>query len=189
MSKSKLCLTSTDDGVVLARDEFAEADSKGPWLYERRNGRLVVMVPPGFGHHRSVKFFRNHLGAYELSHPEIVEDVFQESWIYVDEDTDRIPDIAVYLHGTEGAMPERVPDLIFEVVSKTADDRRRDYDEKRAEYERLGVSEYVIVDRFEHRVTVLTLQDGVYDERVFAISDDYTSPLLPGLAIPLNGVI
>ena len=57
------------------------------------------------------------------------------------------------------------------------------------EYERLGVREYVIVDRFDHRLTVLTLKDGHYSEAWLGSKDVYTSPLLPGLSIPLAGVI
>ena len=189
MGKSKLYLTHTDAGVAMTREEFAEADFEGPWRYERHNGRLAVMVPPGYEHHRTVKSFRNHLGAYELNHPEIVQDVFQESWTSVNDDTDRLPDIAVYLRGGTGRIPNRVPDLIFEIVSQTANDHRRDYEEKRADYERLGVREYVIVDRFDHRVTVLQLEAGAYVEGVLGPDDAYTTPLLPGLEIPLAGVI
>ena len=51
------------------------------------------------------------------------------------------------------------------------------------------VKEYVIVDRFAHRVTVLTLEEGTYSERVLGPDDVYASPRLPGLEIPLGGVI
>ncbi len=49
--------------------------------------------------------------------------------------------------------------------------------------------EYVIVDRFEHRVLVLQLEDGHYAETFLGPGDSYTTPLLPGLAIPLAGII
>ena len=51
------------------------------------------------------------------------------------------------------------------------------------------MSEYVIVDRFDHRLTVLTLNDGVYSESIFGADDVYVSQLLPGLEIPLEGII
>ncbi len=191
MATTLLRLSLADAGLELTREEFAEAEFAEPYRYERSQGRLVVMSPPGYEHHRGVKPFRNHLGAYELAHPDIVEDVFQESWTEIDEDSDREPDIAVYLRSSEPQphIPERVPELIFEIVSAGWANRRRDYDEKRAEYEQIGVSEYVIVDRFDHCVTVLRLVDGEYVEHLLKPSDSYSTPLLPGLEIPLKDII
>ena len=77
---------------------------------------------------------------------------------------------------------------MFEIVSPAATSRDRDYVKKRSEYERLGVKEYVIVDRFKKQVTVLTLTPGGYQEQVLTPADTYTSPLLPGLAIALAEV-
>lgn len=191
VSTSKLYLTQADEGLELSRAEFAEADHHEGLRFERVNGRLQLMVPPGFEHHRSVKPFRNHLGAYELSHPEIVEDVFQEGWQVTDPGTDRLPDIQVYLRSNsdQRPFPERVADMIFESVSEDRRDRDRDYLDKRGEYEQIGVQEYVIIDRFEHKLTVLRLKRGRYVETVLGPADVYTSPLLPGLAIPLSGII
>ncbi len=77
----------------------------------------------------------------------------------------------------------------IEIVSAGWENRRRDYQEKRDEYERLGVREYVIVDRFDHLVTVFTLTDDHYAEQRLGPSDSYTSPQLPGLSISLQEVI
>ena len=110
---------------------------------------------------------------------------------HLDDDTDRIPDIAVYLKSNRDLpeFPYRVPDLIVEVVSPGWAAMKRDYEEKRDEYERLGVREYVIVDRFDHRLTILTLTDGQFAQSWLGSKDNYTSPLLPGLSIPLAGVL
>ena len=189
MDKSKLYLSHTDEGIELTREEYAEADTEGPWRFERANGRLVVMTPAGLEHQITVKSFRNHLGAYELSHSDIVEHVFQEAWTSVEDDSDRLPDIAVYLTGGTGRLPDRVPELIFEIVSRGSKDRKRDYEEKRSEYERIGVQEYVIVNRFDHRLTVLRLEEATFVETVLQPSDRYNTPLLPGLEIPLSGII
>ena len=191
MIQTQLLLTQSAAGIELTREEFLEGEFDPQWRYERAQGRLVVMPPPEFGHHIAAMSFRNHLGAYMLAHSDSVEFVFQESHTVVDDDTDRIPDIAVYLK-SEDEVPEfpfRVPDLVFEVVSAGWASMKRDYEEKRDEYERLGVREYVIVDRFDHRLTVLTLNDGHYSEAWLGSKDVYTSPLLPGLSITLAGVI
>jgi Uma2 family endonuclease len=78
---------------------------------------------------------------------------------------------------------------IFEIVSPGWENRCRDYQEKRMEYERLGVLEYVIVDRHDQRVTVLRLVERKYQEQLLKPSDSYRSPLLPGLEIPLEPII
>ena len=145
------------------------------------------MTPSGFGHHAAAEPIRDHLVVYKHHHPEIVEHVFQESWVVIDEGTERIPDLTVYLHSEseQPPFPERVPDLIFEIVSPSAADRRRNYEEKRADYQRIGVKEYIIVDRFTHRLVVLCLQNGEYEGTELGPNDSYTTVLLPGLEIPL----
>ena len=57
------------------------------------------------------------------------------------------------------------------------------------EYERIGVREYVIVDRFDHRLLILRLEAGRYTETELGPDDSYTTPLLPGLEIPLADII
>ena len=191
MSTTQQLLTQSDAGMELTREEFLEGEFDSAWRYERAEGRLAVMPPPDFDHHVVAMSFRNHLGAYMLAHTDEVEFVFQESHTVVDGDTDRIPDIAVYLKSSRELpeFPFRVPDLVFEVVSPGWANMRRDYEEKREEYERLGVREYVIVDRFAHRLTVLTLTDGQFAESWLGPKDSFTSPLLPGLSIPLAGIL
>jgi Uma2 family endonuclease len=188
---AKLTLSQKDHGLELTHEEFAEADFQEPWRYERVNRRLVVMTPAGDGHQSTTEPFRSHLGAYALSHPDIVDHVYQDSWVVIDEDTERFPDIAVYLRSDEvpALIPQRVPELIFEIVSPSAADRRRDYEDKRIEYQRIAVKEYVIVDRFVPRVLVLTLENGEYAERELGPNDNDTTPLLPGLEIPLAKIL
>jgi Uma2 family endonuclease len=100
-------------------------------------------------------------------------------------------DIGVYLGGPLSALniPDQVPDLVFEIVSPGKANRRRDYVEKRADYEKLGVREYVIIDRFDRKVTVLTLGEGGYVEQVLTPTDIYRSPLLPGFEVNLAEVM
>lgn len=191
MSKPQLLLSNADHGMRLSAEEYAEADFHPPWGNERAEGNLIVNPPPGFEHFLVAEYFRDHLGQYRLNHRDVVDHIFEQSWFIIDEETDRIPDITVYLQSETAteSYPHLVPDLFFEIVSPGPDARDRDYNQKRTEYERRGVCEYIIVDRFEHRLTVLTLVDGHYAEHVLQPSEAYTSPLLPGLQIPLADVI
>ena len=188
MSKPLLVLGRDDHGMFITHDEFAEAQYQEPWRYERVNGRLVVMNPSGHDHQASGSPIFAHLGAYMLSHSNVVEFVFPEAWVVIDDETERIADIGVYLKTSSGRIPERVPELVFEIVSEGTADQHRDYDDKRAEYERIGIKEYVIVDRFQSRLTVFRLQQGRYQSQILGPSDSYTTPLLPGLEIPLSNV-
>jgi len=180
-----------DDGRTLSADEFSAAEFLGPWKYERVDGRLVVMSPDGEAHDDCSEPLRDHLGAYRLSHPEIVQKVVSEAWIRIDGGTDRIGDIGVYLAAerSKEPRPDRVPEIMFEVVSPGAESRRRDFIEKRAEYLRLGVREYVIVDRLAGKVTIVKATPGGVLEHDLKRSHDYTSDLLPGLRIPLAEVL
>lgn len=189
--KTVLRLGPDDDGRILGADEFAVADFAEPWKYERECGRLIVMPPDGPGHDQGSEPIRDHLGAYRLAHPDRVEEVVSEAWIRVNEGTDRIGDIGVFLVGPRSAIerPERVPELIFEIVSPDRESRERDYVKKRREYRALGVREYVIIDRMRHRATVYEAGPLGDRKRVLRSADLYESPLLPGLAIALRGIL
>jgi Uma2 family endonuclease len=189
-SRAQLELGPEDAGRVLSAEEFADAFYKEPWRYERVRGRLVVMAPDGGNHVRTTNPWLENLVVYKVNHPEVVELVVPNSWVRVDAGTDRIGDLGVYLAGDRAAkdIPDRVPEMMFETVSPGSRSRKRDYVEKRSEYERLGVKEYVVVDRSKKQVTVHVLAPGGYQVRVLTRADTYTSLLLPGLAIPLGEV-
>ena len=101
-----------------------------------------------------------------------------------------VPDLAVILAGRPYRMVrgyfEVIPDIVVEVLST---DRNRDLVRKRQLYAEAGVREYWIVDPSDDSATLLELHDGEYAERaVLTVSDTLTTPLLPGLAIPLAEV-
>jgi Uma2 family endonuclease len=148
------------------------------------------MAPAGEGHIDASEPWRDQLVAYKIAHPGIVQRVVSEAWIRVNDGTDRIGDIGVYLvsDGPVARIPDRIPELMFEIVSPDRVSRDRDYVKKRAEYHGLGVKEYVIIDRFQKIATVLTYREEGYSERQLMIEENYESPLLPGLSIPLSDV-
>jgi Uma2 family endonuclease len=189
-TRSVLKLGKSDEGRLVSSEEFAEADFDEPWKYEREDGRLIVMSPSGGGHLRATIPWRNRLIVYEETHPGVIEMIAIEAWIRVHDGTDRIGDIGVYLvcEGPQPDVPDRIPDMMFEIVSPDKASRNRDYVRKRTEYHLLGVREYVIIDRFKRAVTVLTLEADGYAERILGVGDDYESPLLPGLVISIMNV-
>ena len=181
-------LGPADAGCRLTRAVFADAQFQEPYIYERIQGRLVVMSPAGPEHRFVSRPFRRQLSGYWDRNPELVDDVDIEGWVATSEDDDRLPDICVYLAGPSSAevVPDRVPDLVFEFVSSSRSDQERDYIHKRQDYHRIAVREYVIVDRFKQQVLVLRWQPTDFDETVLLIADTYTTPLLSGLAIAVR---
>ena len=178
-----------DQGARVSHAEFARAKFEEPWRYERVLGRLVVIPPSGDGHVSTHEPIRDDLAAYKLNHPDIVEKVVSAAWFFIDEETDRIADIGVYLvsPGAKKPIPKRIPEWACEIVSPGSEER--DYIAKRHEYEQAGVREYVIFDRTQHRATVLRRVRGRFQETQLRPSDTYHTPLLPSLAIPLQAVI
>jgi len=181
----QLVLSPDDHGREVSSEEFAGAEFLEPWTYERAEGKLVVMPPDGQGHIEGSTPWLKELVTFWARNPEVVEFVVPNAWMHVDGKTDHIGDIGVYLAAEipTPPIPDRVPEMIFEIVSPGRVSRHRDDVVKRAEYHGLGVMEYVIVDRADAKVTVLELAPGDYRERILGGADEYTSPLLPGIVI------
>ncbi|MEW4569125.1 Uma2 family endonuclease [Tautonia sp. JC769] len=188
--RTSLLLGPDDAGRFVSAEEFVEAEFVEPWIYERDAGRLVVVSPEGQRHLDDSKPWRQRLSRYWLEHPEIVEELAVQAWVRVDDANDRIGDIGVYLVTNRPVppIPDRVPELMFEVVSPGRPARKRDYVTKRREYFQLGIREYVVIDPSSRAVTVFTRGPHAYRRRTLRRGQVYQSPLLPGLAIPLDDV-
>ena len=100
------------------------------------------------------------------------------------------PDLCIVLKESTVVLSNRTvegpPDIVVEVLSS---DRNRDLVRKRQLYAAGGVPEYWIFDPRNDTATLLELRDGEYVERAVLTADDtLTTPLLPGLSIPLADV-
>ena len=189
--EEELDLGRADHGRPTTEDEFASAHYEEPWKYELVEGRLVVLPPNGKGHVSVCCPWRDLLAVYAINHSVLVQAVVSQAWVRIDARNARIADIGVYLGGhiNDLDLPRQVPELIFEFVSPSKKDSRRFSVEKRADYEKIGVREYVIIDRFARTVTVLTLVDNAYQERVLTSADTYATPLLPGFEVNLAEIL
>jgi len=77
-----------------------------------------------------------------------------------------------------------LPELVVEVLSPGAANRKRDREEKLAVYRRGGVVEYWIVDWPNSTITTYTGPRG-RRERAFTVAEQLVSALLPGLNLDL----
>ncbi|NJO98896.1 MAG: Uma2 family endonuclease, partial [Pleurocapsa sp. CRU_1_2] len=80
------------------------------------------------------------------------------------------------------------PALVVEVVSPGKVNRDRDYRYKRSEYAARGIAEYWIVDPQESKITVLLLDNGLYQENVYQDDDLIKSQLLTQLQLTASEV-
>jgi Uma2 family endonuclease len=79
------------------------------------------------------------------------------------------------------------PDLVIEILSSSTADVDRGY--KQLLYALHGVREYWLIDPDAYQVEVLALVEGEFGRAgVYGEGDAVTSPLLPGLRIPVDDI-
>ena len=93
--------------------------------------------------------------------------------------------ISAAVRACPGFSDQDQPTIAIEFVSASKRDFQRDYIDKRDEYLRAGVLEYWIIDRFRRRMTVVRGGSDPVTEIVITEQETYTTPLLPGFALPL----
>ena len=87
-----------------------------------------------------------------------------------------------------GRLPDPakdVPTVVVEFVSAGKRSRTRDYDEKRAEYQKLGVAEYWIIDRFRRIMMVYRNEPTGSVVQTVTETQTYETNHLPGFSLPL----
>ena len=178
-------------GTRMSLDEFlAIGKTDGRW--ELDDGVLYIM-PSGTCEHQFIEMqFCLQLADYldELEDP--LAEFYHEMTTILSRELQRAPepDIVIVLEGRPGVLEGRwvvgAPDIVAEILST---DRNRDLVRKRQIYAEAGVLEYWPVDPGNDTVTQLELRGGEYVRRaVLGADDTLTTPLLPGLSIPLTSI-
>ena len=123
----------------------------------------------------------NQLGCLLYSPVDVIfseENTLQPDLIFVSREREHI----ITNRGCEGA-----PDIVVEILSPST--RARDLETKREIYARYGVGEYWIVDPVARTVRLLELAGNEFVTRALLDeSGEITSPLLPGLSIPVSRI-
>ncbi len=187
--------TKPRSGMRISVAEFLELELPEPddkRKMELDDGVLYIMPRPRIRHQSAqvllAHYFLIHFDGYAEPPGEVYTDVV----VAFPSELPRLfaPDLTIILRNNEAVvgdlMVDGVPDIVVEILSTN---RNRDLVHKRRVYAEAGIPEYWICDRRDDTVRQLELQDGRYVERArLTIGDTLTTPLLPGLLIPLADV-
>jgi Uma2 family endonuclease len=177
-------------GMRLTAEEYYELEDDG-CRYELIDG-VVCMTPSPIRKHGLVSSeIAVQLGIYLKKYP--VGEFAKDIDVLLGKgprggDLIYRPDIMFFRSGRVPDDAERyelVPDLVVEVASVST--RRFDRETKKADYERLGVSEYWIIDPRRKTMTFYRLEQGRYVE-VLPDSDGFASTAVPGFTLDLAEV-
>ena len=180
-------------GTRMSIAEFLDLpDTEEKQKMELDDGELYIMPRPRPVHQFLIYWLGWHIANYIENFAEPPAEVYPDVVVIMSREPRRVlvPDLAIILTGQPyrivGGYVEGVPNIAVEVLSS---DRNRDLVRKRQLYAEAGALEYWIVDPRGDTLTLLELRDEEYTERaVLTVSDTLTTPLLPGLAIPLADV-
>ena len=180
-------------GIQLTVQEFLELpDTDDRRKMELDEGELYLMRRPRrvhqFWHSQLNWHFENYIRAYDEPPAEVFVDFIVA--LSLENRTLLAPDLCLVLRERLNLVGDRMvdgaPDIAIEILSS---DRRRDLVRKRQLYAEAGVPEYWIFDPDNDTATLLVLKGGEYAERaMLGPSDTLTTPLLPGLEIPLADI-
>ncbi|QSJ17749.1 Uma2 family endonuclease [Nostoc sp. UHCC 0702] len=172
-------------------EEYLTYDDGNGSHYELVDGRLELMNPPTIQHFLITKFLEQNLDAEikRLGSPWLC---FRETGVRTGVNKSRLTDLCVVKleQAREllnvSAVFQSPPLLIVEVVSPES--VKRDYRHKRSEYAAFEVPEYWIVDPLRAKISVLLLEEGLYEETVFTDNQEVVSRTFPELAIAVEQV-
>ena len=180
-------------GMRLTLEEYMELpDTEDRRMMELDEGVLYIMPRPRRGHGFFMMKLVVHIDPYLDSFAETPAEMMMDFNVALSLERRILlaPDLCIVLRGNTAVVGDRMvegaPDIVVEVLSS---DRNRDLVRKRQLYAEAGVPEYWIFDPVNDTAMLLELRDGEYAERAVLTADDtLTTPLLPGLSIPLADV-
>ena len=179
-------------GVKLTYDDFMLFPDDGK-RHELIDGEHYVTPSPNTRHQRISGNLFLLIGSWLEVHP--IGHVFYAPYDVVFSDFDVVEPDLLYLSNERAAdvltplHARGVPELVIEIMSKGT--RKRDETIKRRLYERTGVTEYWVVDP---AIDVIQVHRRVQDRFATPIELSrgaggvLTTPLLPGLDLPLDRI-
>jgi len=183
---------SARSGVKLTYDDFLLFPDDGK-RHELIDGEHYVTPSPNLRHQRISGNIHLLIGHWLESHP--IGQLYYAPLDVVFSTHDVVEPDLLYMSNARAnevltaANVKGVPELVIEIGSPST--RKRDETIKRRLYERSGVSEYWFVDPDADVIRVYTREGstlGSARELSREAGDVLTTPLLPGLDVPLSRV-
>ena len=177
---------------LLSFEEYLTYNDGTDSRYELVLGKLAIMNPPTVRHFLIAKFLEQVFDS-EINQQNYDWLCFREAGIRTGWQKSRLPDLFIVDRSMalelldSSAVFQTTPYLIVEIVSP--DSKTRDYRYKRSEYAALEVPEYWIVDPQEDKVTVLALNEGLYEENVFTTLQAIASPTFKQLKLTVEAIL
>ena len=185
-------MTSIAPEKLYSFEEYLTDNDGTDRRYELVNGRLEIMNPPTIRHLLISDFIRDILKA-EIAKMTVPWLSFKESGVRTGWQKSRLSDVCVVSREQvmevldKSAVFQTPPLLVVEVVSPES--INRDYRYKRSEYAAVEIPEYWIVDPISNKVSVLRLDEGLYEEKVFTENQQIVSQTFPGLTLTVDQVL
>ena len=177
---------------LLSFEEYLNYNDGTDGRYELVLGKLEIMNPPTVRHFLIAKFLEQIFDA-EIKQQNYDWLCFREAGIRTGWQKSRLPDLFIVDRSyalellDSSAVFQTTPYLIVEIVSPES--KNRDYRYKRSEYAALEVPEYWIVDPQEDKVTVLVLNEGLYEENIFTTSQAIASHTFKQLKLTAEAIL
>jgi Uma2 family endonuclease len=179
------------NGTSMTPEEFdAVEEADELYVYELIRGVLVVSPPPLITERSPNEILGVLLFNYREQHPQgSALDWTAPEHLVKTVGNRRRADRVIW--AGLGRMPDTrrdLPKIVAEFVSAGKRSRRRDYEEKRQEYQACNIAEYWLFDRFRRIMTVFRNQAGRLSKKVIHEHEVYRTPLLPGFELPLTKI-
>ena len=169
---------------LLSFEDYLRFDDGTDNKYELVCGQISIVPSPTGQQYLITKFLEQAIDT-EIERLSLPWMALKGAGVRTGVSTSRLPDICLMTVEQfeeifdQPAVLQTPALLTVEVVSPSTS--VTDYRQKRSEYAALGIPEYWIVDALESKVSVLQLEEGLYEVSEFQGSDQIGSVTLPEL--------
>ena len=169
---------------LLSFEDYLSFDDGTDNKYELVCGQICTVPPPTGQQYLMTKFLEQAIDT-EIERLSLPWMALKGAGVRTGVSTSRLPDLCLMTVEQFEEIFDRpavlqTPALLtVEVVSPSTS--VTDYRQKRSEYAALGIPEYWLVDALESKVSVLQLDEGLYEVSEFQGSDQISSVTLPEL--------
>jgi Uma2 family endonuclease len=175
-------------GTLMSSEEFDRAkESDRDYNYELIHGVLIVSPPPLEAERDPNGELEYLLRLYREQHPQgaALDKTLSEQSVRTATSRRRADRVIWAGLGRLPNIKVDPPTIVVEFVSKGKRNRLRDYEERRQEYQEVGIAEYWLIDRFQRIMTIYRHTAGKPSTVVVKEPESYRTPLLPGFELPL----